>query len=167
MKRCDQYRDRFAAYLYGELPSAEDLEILEHLSGCDACTEAVERLRNWMEKIRQGFRVEAPSEFWNTYRRRLRGRLAEKWERKRFSWRPALLVPVALVLSAGALFLLREQFDSPRRFSESRRQETVPGEILDVALNLEVLEQLSMLERMDELEETPGPSEGERRTDPR
>ena len=163
MKSCADYQGRLPLYPYGELSLSEQDEIREHLAGCPACANAAGRLMGWMEDVRRNSRVDAAPAFWEAYRRRLRNRLeaGRTREPRPALWRPSVLVPLALVLTGGIGFLLATHFGGPRPPVESQINEPVPGEALELARNLDVLENLTFLERMDALEEHQSSGEGE------
>ncbi|HET6371227.1 MAG TPA: zf-HC2 domain-containing protein [Nitrospiria bacterium] len=164
MKRCHLLQEDFPLYLYGELPQARSMEILEHLSGCPGCLAEVDRLRDWMGEVRRISEVGGSPTFWRDYRRELRRRLPRKESDKVRVWirNPALLIPMAFVFGIVLTVLLTRNspstFDSQGGAAPEPRDVAAAGETLDLIENLGMFEDLNLLERMDDKTDLPNSS---------
>jgi len=67
---CQEARENFSLYLYGELDFAAEEIIEEHLAQCPACAEALERERQW-HAAAGNLSVDAPMELLSQCRRDL------------------------------------------------------------------------------------------------
>jgi hypothetical protein len=126
MKRHDHIIAKLYDYVRGELPDAERAEVERHCSGCDACSEFVERIRTIMAQLpgtgHQPSDFRSP-EYWNEFAGRVEDRIARLESRKTVSagwydslltllnvhWKPLVAVSasVSIVLLAVTLWLTR------------------------------------------------------------
>lgn len=97
---CKRVESQLSAFLDGELPGSEMLDIRRHLGRCSACAAEVESLR-MLKSLLGGAPEPAPgSEFEN----RLVAHVFTQRDGRRFS--PRLAIPIAFVataLAAGAI----------------------------------------------------------------
>jgi len=105
------YEERCLLYLYGELDSAQQAELEEHLSQCPACRASLEELKQMHHKLEEN-RSEISKELLLQSRRRLFNRLRDEASRRQTSfWNlltesiQVLLKPVPVAATASALLL--------------------------------------------------------------
>jgi hypothetical protein len=94
--RCDEWSERLAPYLSGEIPGADRREAEEHLAACAACRREIADLARTWEELGRLPAPEVPSQ---RMRARLVGSLASRGPGRRL-WR---LSAAAALLAAGFL----------------------------------------------------------------
>ena len=95
MVNCDESQNLLEAYMDGELDAARMLDLEAHISGCETCAAALERLEDLHRVVvNQAPYYNAPPEL----RKKLESKIAPKRERP---WWPMLAIAAGLLLAAG------------------------------------------------------------------
>jgi hypothetical protein len=159
---CEEFEERLVLYYYGDSLPDERHQVERHIAGCTRCHCFLDDLRHLLP---QTFPMkELPARFWDDYFRETVGKLAaadarRTWWREFFhpvrAWvMPALATAGVAALALGLLF---GKFGVVHKTSTPSRDK-IPQEILADAGKLEffnsldLLESLSMLEKMEGLE---------------
>jgi anti-sigma factor RsiW len=140
------------AYLKDELPPAAREEVARHLGDCAPCRDTLAEFRALLAGVAA---TPAPAVAWPRYRAELRVRLAERTERRRWSWwRRPLPVAVSAGLAAAVLALV---VVLPSAWRDDRRPRGVDGlngfDDIVLGTRLDLLRQYPVVERLDMLED--------------
>lgn len=119
MISCKKYKTRLVAKAFGDLDTAEERELQNHLATCAACRDTLAEMQQALDTVGMPHRPEMPDHFWEGYWHRLVQRmeketqpapnsLAERvWEWLREKWsRQPLLLPLARTAGVLALLIL-------------------------------------------------------------
>lgn len=160
--RCSKCTKHLSAFLDGEIPEALAEAVRAHVAGCPACAERLERLRALHGALDQLPTPQPSDRFDGAFARRLQAakrdqRAAVSASRPRWGWRlPAFAaaagVCVVVVVAVLALRSPQPRTDAPDAGDELELAMNL--ELLqdyDVVANLEALEDFEVVERMGEL----------------
>ena len=95
-------------YMHHELPPSEDAKVLAHLEACAVCVRELDIEASITERLRASARAEAlelPLGMRSAIVARIASLTPSPWERVSAVFRPVVLLPVAAVLTAVAIFL--------------------------------------------------------------
>jgi hypothetical protein len=162
---CGEFEADLVLYYYGDSSEAERRRVEGHLNGCQRCQRFLNDLRGLLPQMET--KVELPANFWNDYYREMVQKLDQERERKSW-WRslipnfggwmvPAFGTAVVVVLAVALVFGKGDW-----NFSNQAQPEMIPQEILsdtgrlEFFKSLDMLESLTVLEKMDGTRAEPG-----------
>lgn len=158
MKRCDDFKQKFAEHYYGELGGEEENELKQHFQTCPDCLKAYEEIENILTALPPDTVAKIPDIRKERIKNRIQSEIGISTTQTRTfplrRWMPTM-ASAAIVLLVGALtfhFLPT---------NNSFRGEMTAEEELEVAENLDLLENLELIEILEALEEILQPHEAE------
>ena len=151
---CKEFEQDLVLYHYRELSEGARDNITSHSSGCKNCAAYLEELAALLPRTIEV--DEPPVEFWQSYGREMRHKLAEAresqtwWQRLISSYQPWALSALATtaVLAIALTLTLSRQSPVP----DEPTDDEAFMEILPMADNLELLNHMEVLDNMDLLE---------------
>jgi anti-sigma factor RsiW len=161
--RCSKCTKHLSAFLDGELPGALAEAVRAHVTGCPACADRLERLRALHGALDQLPTQQPSDRFDGAFARRLQAakrdqRAAVPASRPRWGWRlPAFAAAAAGLCAVVVVAVLALRSPPPRTDAPDAGDElelAMNLELLqdyDVVANLEALEDFEVVKRMEEL----------------
>jgi hypothetical protein len=151
---CKEFEQDLVLYHYHELGESARDKIASHTDGCKHCAAYLEELATLLPRTVEV--DEPPEEFWQSYSREMRHKLAEAresqtwWQRVISYFQPWTLSALATtaVLAIALTLTLGRKSPAPDQPTEDEAF----MEILPMADNLELLDYMEVLDNMDLLE---------------
>ncbi|HEX2241693.1 MAG TPA: zf-HC2 domain-containing protein [Gammaproteobacteria bacterium] len=152
---CNEFEQDLVLYHYGDLSADDRDRLATHLHACPGCATYLKELAALLPLT---MNTEEPGEeFWQSYSREMRHRLADFQEKK--SWRHALqaaLRPWTLPALAGtavvALAVTLNTASKTTSVNDAPAADTALMEVLPMAENLELFNNMDVLENIEVLE---------------
>ena len=156
---CNELEQDLVLYHYGELSAESRDQIATHLRECSGCASYVKELAALLPLTRRG--DEPAEEFWQSYSREMRHKLAELQEKR--SWWQALqtfvrpwtvpaLAGTAVVTLALTLTIGKKTTTTNEAINDAPSADQALIEVMPMAENLELFNNMDVLEDIDVLE---------------
>ncbi len=139
MNDCDDIRELLSASLDGELTEAESHRLTEHLASCEACRRELDALKRVWTGLGALGEVDLPEGL----EERVFQRVADVRPRRRRTWLPRWVYPVATAAAILLAFVLGHLLWTNGALDPRTQQ---------IVRDMELLENLEMLENLDEFE---------------
>ena len=152
---CEEFEQDLVLYHYGELSGRERDKIAVHTHGCTQCALYLNELATLLPRTIKA--DQPPEEFWQSYSREMRHKLAEaretqSWWQKVSSYLQSWSLPALATTAVVALALTLTLGKKTPAPDDRPTDDEAFMEILPMADNLDLLNHLDVLDDMDLLE---------------
>jgi len=167
MEPCPDYKETLWLDVYDELDPNERLSWERHLEACEACREERKQLLGMIQSVKEAvpsseLSHERAQAIASSIKRKMNNEREDIWWRKNLFGTSNWLIPAfataCLLIVALSWFSLKE-FKKPaavQMISDLALEEQIISEDLDVIINLDILQEMEMLEKLVKLLDKKG-----------